>query len=262
MHADITALDVSGRRRSLAAYAAGMALYCLVVVALYPAFEHSTSLDALVKNDPTAAALFGATGSISSSDGWLNANIYANFFPLVMLLLTIGYGAAALAGQDEEGTLCLIATLPVRRSVIVWQKLGAMAVQAAVLAAAVGVFVLAGRSFDLTVKVGDVVAVSGAVFLMGLDFGLLTMAVGAATGSRGTALGVGAAVAAMSYLVSSLAPVVGWVHPARYVSVFYWAVGNDQIGAGVSLLDIAALTGAGVLALVATLAAFERADLR
>jgi ABC-2 type transport system permease protein len=75
-------------------------------------------------------------------------------------------------------------------------------------------------------------------------------------------LGVGAAVAAMSYLVSSLAPVVGWVHPARYVSVFYWAVGNDQIGAGVSLLDIAALTGAGVLALVATLAAFERADLR
>jgi ABC-2 type transport system permease protein len=29
-----------------------------------------------------------------------------------VLLLTIGYGAACLAGQDEEGTLALIATLP------------------------------------------------------------------------------------------------------------------------------------------------------
>ena len=63
-----------------------MALYALVVVALYPAFKNSTSLDTLVKNDATAAALFGITGKISSSGGWLNANIYANFFPLVMLL--------------------------------------------------------------------------------------------------------------------------------------------------------------------------------
>ena len=89
--------------------------------------RHSTSLDNLVTSDPTAAALFGVTGRISSSGGWLNANIYANFFPLVMLLLTVGYGAASLAGQDEDGTLCLLATLPLRRTVIVAQKVAAMA---------------------------------------------------------------------------------------------------------------------------------------
>ena len=44
-----------------------------------------------------------------------------------MLLLTVGYGAASLAGQDEDGSLCLLATLPIRRSAIVAQKVLAMA---------------------------------------------------------------------------------------------------------------------------------------
>lgn len=108
MRAEITQLDVSSRRRSLVGYSIGMALYALVIVSLYPAFKHSTSLDNLVKTDSTAAALFGISGKISSSGGWLNANIYVNFFPLIMLLMTVGYGAASLAGQDEDGTLCLL----------------------------------------------------------------------------------------------------------------------------------------------------------
>jgi ABC-2 type transport system permease protein len=114
VHADITRLDLAARRRSLSGYALGLAAYALVVVALYPAFKNTSSLNKLIQADPTAAALFGVTGSISSSGGWLDGNLYANFFPLILLLLTVGYGAASLAGQDEDGTLCLLAVLPVR----------------------------------------------------------------------------------------------------------------------------------------------------
>src|SRR6516164_6829354 len=101
MLADITRLELRLRRRSTIGYAAGMALYTLVVVAVYPSFEHQTSLNSL--SGSTAAALFGLTGPLTSPGGWLNGNIYGNFFPLIMLLLTIGYGAAALAGQNEDG---------------------------------------------------------------------------------------------------------------------------------------------------------------
>ena len=104
------------------------------------------------------AALFGVTGPLSTAGGWLNGNVYANFLPLVLLLLTIGYGAASLAGQDEDGTLCLIATLPMRRATVVLQKALAMALQAAVLVAAVAVCVFAGRWFDLATTAGDVVS--------------------------------------------------------------------------------------------------------
>jgi ABC-2 type transport system permease protein len=259
MLADITRLELRLRRRSTIGYTAGLALYTLVVVALYPSFKNSTSLNSL--SGSTAAALFGVTGPLTSPSGWLNGNIYGNFFPLIMLLLTIGYGAACLAGQDEDGTLALITVLPIRRRMILLQKAGAMAVQAFLLAAAVTVCVFIGRGFQLAIKPGDVIAISIALMLMGLDFGLLTMAVGARTGRRGTALGVGAGFAAASYLLSSLASAISGIRPGRYLSLFYWSVGNDQISKGVSAVDFAVLILVGLGALVAAVLAFRRTDL-
>jgi ABC-2 type transport system permease protein len=205
--------------------------------------------------------LFGVTGQLTSPGGWLNGNIYGNFFPLIMLLLTIGYGAACLAGQDEDGTLALMAALPVRRRAIVFRKAWAMALQALLLAAAVTVCVLAGRGFQLAIGPGDAVATAVALTLAGLDFGLITMAAGAATGRRGTALGIGAGLAAASYLLSSLANTITGIRPGRYLSLFYWSVGNDQISKGVSIADFTVLTTAGLCALLAAVAAFRRADL-
>ena len=259
MPADITRLELRLRRRSAIWYAAGMAVYTLVVVALYPAFKNQTSLNSL--SGSTAAALFGITGSLTSPAGWLNANIYANFFPLIMLLLTIGYGAACLAGQDENGTLALLAALPVRRRAIVLQKAAAMALQALLLAAAVTVCVFIGRGFQLAISPASTVAIAAALILMGLDFGLITMAVGAATGRRGTALGLGAGLAAASYLLSSLASTIPSIRPGRYLSLFYWSVGDNQVGRGVSAADFAVLIVAGLLALFAAVIAFGRADL-
>ncbi len=261
MPSAITRLDLSSRRRILCGYSLGMAVYSLIVVALYPAFRQSSSLDKLIQSDRTGAALFGVTGKISSSGGWLNGNIYANFLPLVMLLLTIGYGAAALAGQDEDGTLCLIATLPIRRDLIVLEKAAALAVQAAALALVVGICVAVGRSFELTVPFAHIAAISVATLLLGFDLGILAMAVGALTGRRGTAIGVASAMAAGSYLLSSLAQVVSWIRPARYLSLFYWSVGHNQISSGLTPADTAVLIGVGLVAVYAAIITFRRVDL-
>jgi ABC-2 type transport system permease protein len=261
MHADITRLDLANRRRSLTGYCLGMALYALLVVAMYPAFKTSTSLDKLIHSDATAAALFGVTGRISSSGGWLNGNIYANFFPLILLLLTIGYGVASLAGQDEDGTLGQLAALPVRRTAIVGQKTAAMAIQAGLLTITVAVLVIIGRSFQLDITIVNVASISAAIFLVGLDFGLLAMTAGALTGRKGTAIGAGTALAAASYLLSSLAPVASWIRPARYASLFYWSVGNSQISNGVSPGSYAVLIVTGLCALAAAMLAFRRLDI-
>lgn len=259
MLANITRSDLRLRRRSAIGYAAGMAFYTLIVVALYPSFKNSTSLNSL--SGSTAAALFGVSGPLTSPGGWLNGNIYGNFFPLIMLLLTIGYGAASLAGQDEDGTLTLVAALPIRRRTILLQKAGAMALQAILLAVAVTICVIIGRGFQLAISPANTIAVSVALVLLGLDFGLVTMAVGAITGRRGTALGVGAGLAAASYLLSSLASTISSIRPGRYLSLFYWSVGNDQISRGVSAVDVAVLIVVGLAVLLAAVVAFRRADL-
>ena len=127
-----------------------MALYALIIVALYPQFKNSVSLNQLTKNGNAVAALFGATGSLTSPAGWLDANIYANFLPLIMLLITIGYGASCIAGQDEDGTLSLAAALPIPRRTILLQKALTLAVQAVLLGLATMICVLIGRGFDLS----------------------------------------------------------------------------------------------------------------
>jgi ABC-2 type transport system permease protein len=238
-----------------------MAVYALVVVAMYPAFKTSTSLDKLIHTDSTAAALFGVTGRISSSGGWLNGNIYANFFPLILLLLTIGYGAASLAGQDEDGTLGQLAALPVRRTAIVAQKAAAMAIQAAVLTIPVAALVIIGRSFLLDITIANVASISAAIFLMGLDFGLLAMTAGALTGRRGAAIGAGTALAAASYLISSLAPVASWIGPARYASLFYWSVGKRPDQPRRQPGGYAVLIITDLCALAAAMLAFRRLDI-
>jgi ABC-2 type transport system permease protein len=262
MHADITRLDLRLRRRSLLGYTAGMALYALIIVALYPQFENSASLDQLTKNGSAVAALFGATGSLTSPAGWLNTNIYVNFLPLIMLLITIGYGASCIAGQDEDGTLCLATALPIPRRGILLQKTLTLATQAILLGLATMACVLAGRGFDLNVSAGHLAGITAGVIFLGIDFGLLAVALGCWTGRRGTALGITATAAAASYVISSLAPVVAWIRPARYASLFYWSVGNAQLSTGLTGASAAVLAAVGIVLLIAASVALSRLDLQ
>jgi len=215
---EITTLDVSLRRKSLVGFTVGLALYVVICVALYPSFKDSTDLNDLTSNNPGVAALFGISGSLTSPAGWMNANVYANFFPLVILLVTIGYGASCLAGQEKDGHLELVLSLPFSRRRVVIQKMNALVVQALVVCAFTFLAVFAGHWFDLTLGTLHVATATLGVLLLGVDFGLFALAVGGATGNRGLAIGIASTVAAASYLVSSMAPVVSWLDPAKYAS--------------------------------------------
>lgn len=260
MSTDIARLDLLLRRRGTIGYALGMAAYVFVVVALYPAFKDDTSLNQFTNGNSAVAALFGATGSLTSPAGWLNANIYSNFLPLVVLLLTVGYGASAIAGQDEDGTLGLIITLPLSRRRILAQKAITLIAVAVPAGLATVLVVLAGRGFDLSLGTGHLIGATTGAVLLGIDFGALAMLAGALSGSRAIALGVTSSLAAASYLVSSLAPVTHWIRPLRYESLFYWAVGNAQLRTGLSATSAVVLVGFAAVTLAATARAFGRLD--
>ena len=141
------------------------------------------------------------------------------------------------------------------------QKTVALGVLAAAVPVVTLLCLLAGPAFDLAPEWAGVLAVTATTCLLGWDFGLLALAVGATTGSRGMALGVGAAVAAATYVVSALASTVRWVHAIRWLSPFYWSVGGGQLsGAGQLWVDLLALVGLGALLTLASLHAFNRLD--
>jgi hypothetical protein len=58
-----------------------------------------------------------------------------------------------------------------------------------------------------------------------------------------------------------VAPAISAIRPGRYLSLFYWSVGNDQITRGVSPVDFIILIAVGLCALAASVAALRNADL-
>ncbi len=152
-------------------------------------------------------------------------------------------------------------TLPLTRRGVLLQKVAALGMQAAVLAVVTMMCVLVGRGFELSVSLADLAGISLGVALLGFDFGLLALAVGSWTGSRGVALAVGASLAAASYLASSLASAVPWIRPARYASLFYWSIANGQLERGMSAAGAGVLLLVGAVLLLLSLAAFRRLDL-
>jgi ABC-2 type transport system permease protein len=262
MRTEIARLDLQNRRRSTLAYTVGMALYMLVIVALYPAFKHSTGLDKLATGNPTLAAVFGVSGSLTSPAGWVDANAYTNLLPLILLMGTIGYGASAIAGQDEDGTLGLLVVLALPRRSILAQKIATMLAQALVLTVSVTACIYIGRAFEVKLDPVNVATASLALPALGVDFGLIALALGAGTRSRASAIGITTALAAASYLLSSLAPVVHWLRALRFASLFYWTDGNHQLSQGASLASLAVLTSVAIAAAIAANAAFRRFDVR
>lgn len=243
-------------------YAVGFGAYAVLIVALYPSFRSDSSLDQLAGGNPTLAALFGVSGPLTSPAGWMNANLYANVVPLFALLLTIGYGAAAVAGQNEDERLGVLAALPVSRTAMLLQKLLTLLVLSTPVALVTGAAALLGRRYDLDLGLGALLGVTVGVVLLAFDFGALALALGCLTGSRGLALGITSATAAAAYVISSLAGVVNWVHKLRHLSPIYWSVGQNQVDGGVAAGSLAALVITAFALAGVALLAFHRLDLR
>lgn len=262
MSVDLLTLDLRLRRRSIAGYALGMAAYALLIVLLYPSFKDDASLNQFSSGSGSQlAALFGASGSLTSPTGWLNANLYANFVPLIVLLMAIGYGASALAGQAEEGTLGLMAALPVARRSLLLQKYAALCLQTLPLVLLTALCSLAGRGVGLTVSAAGLVGISLGSVLIGIVFGSLALLVGALTGSRAAALATASVAAVAAYVIGSLAPVVSWMHPLRFVSPLYYAIGDGQLTSGLGWRNATVLVGLAAALLLGCMRAFDRLDI-
>lgn len=261
MRTEIARLDLRLRRRGALATGAGVAGYAVLIVALYPSLRHDPALDRLTRTNPTVGALFGATGSLATPDGWMNANLYANLAPLMALFLTVGYAAWAIAGQDEDGALTTVAAQPVTRDRLLAEKILALGALSLPVPLASAAATLLGRTFGLDLPLHSLLTATGLLALMAFDLGLIALLAGTLTGRRGTALGAASVVAGLAYLISSLAPVVGWVHHLRYLSPFYWSVGADQLRTGADLLGTGLLVLLALLLTLATRTAFHRLDL-
>ena len=107
----------------------------------------------------------------------------------------------------------------------------------------------------------NLAAAAANLFLLGVAFGSIALAVGSATGTRGVAIGVTSGVALVTFIVKTLAASVPAVKPFRILSPFFFYADHKPLSNGFNGADVAVLSGIAIVAALVALVAFDRRDL-
>ena len=256
---------VRDHRRALVAWAIGVAAYVGMISAIFTSIEGSPQLNDLLESYPDVLkSLFGISGGadITSGAGYLDLELFGFMLPLLVLVLAIGSGARTFAGEEDAGRLELVLSYPVRRRRAVLAKGGAVAVEVMLVAAiAILTIVVFDPLVGLDIAASNLLQSFAWLVALGILYGWIALAVGAAYPSRALAIGSGAGIAAAAYLVNGLHDLAGWLDPFRFLSPF-WLVGSAPLGGGADLAGIAVVLLAAVAILLIGAVLVERRDLQ
>lgn len=254
------------RRRARWSWLAGIVLYGIMMLSVFPAIEGSDEFADLAESYPEALqALFGGAESfalITTPAGFADTYVFSFMLPLMLMAMAGAAGASLLAGEDEGGQLELVLSLPVERRRVVLEKCLVVAAEVVLVTGAMVLVLLAGGPLvDLDLGVTHLLAAGVGSVLYGWVHGALAFLVGALVGRRSVALGVVVAVAVGGYLVSALAELASWMAPARYLSPLYHANADRPVANGVPLANHLLLVAVVAVLVALAVWAFERHDL-
>jgi len=241
---------VWSRRRGLAWWIGGSFAYLLFLGSAYPTFaDNADQFQEVFESYPEALrAMFNMVEGVSlgSGPGFLNMELFSFVLPLLLIVFAVGFGARAVAGEEEEGTLDLILSGPLSRRRWLAQQFAAMSTLTSLIGLVnFAAILLAGEAFGMGLDPGRLAGAVLGVVLIALVFGALALVVGAVTGRRGVAIAVTAAAALAAYLVFALADIVSWLDTVQKASPWYY------YAAATPLLKGMEWAHAGVLAAIA-----------
>ncbi len=259
--APVTRWLLREQRRSLVLWGVALAAVSAMYTAFYPSMANE-DMEALIGGLPEALRVGMGWDAIATGAGYLQSTVYGLLAPALLLVFAISRGAGLLAGEEEAGTLELESTAPVGRRSAFLQRFATLAVGLLALCAVLAVVTLVlAPALAMGISTSNILAATLGLWLFVLAMGAVSFAVGAATGRKGTALGVGSGIAVASYMANAIGPMAegaGWL---QSISAFSWYAGGDPLTNGADAAGFAALAVLTFLALGSGLASFDRRDL-
>ena len=250
--------------RSLLYWILYLITIAVVMALIYPTISKMTAFNQYLAQLPAGMKeMFGgAIVDYTSPVGYFTTELFSFMVPLLLLIFGIGYGANAIAGDEEKGTLGFLLANPVPRWRVVADKFGVLVVSMMLL----GLFFWAGltitastMNIDINIlKLGETTL--GSV-LLALVFASLSFMAGCIKGSKGVSMGVASGIGVLTYLLNTLGGMVSWLKGYRVLSPFYHYMEPNTLQNGLSPVHILVLAGLVVIFFVISIPAFTRRDI-
>jgi ABC-2 type transport system permease protein len=207
-------------------------------------------------------ALFGG-GDMTTPEGWYQLETFGMMAPISVMVATVAIGTAALAGEEDHRTMGLLLANRISRTKIVLQNVIAMVIYGFVVGVAIFAGVAIGSLLGgLGMSVGNIAATSLLVTLVGLVFGGLALALGAATGKPRVAVYGTVGVALVLYVLNAFLPFNDTFAGYARWSPFYYYLTSDPLINGMNWGHGALLTALAAALIALAVLVFNRRDLR
>ncbi|SCE85393.1 ABC-2 type transport system permease protein [Micromonospora coriariae] len=244
-------------RRIFTVWALATGLLTMAYASFYPQLSADSPTSV-----PEAMRGFGLDDNATAA-GYLQGAVFGLLVPLLVTFYGAATGARMTSADEESGYLDLLLAHPIGRARLLLHRFAALAVGAVLLSGAVMLAVLTVRmSARLdSISVANFTAQTVNLALLGLFFGALGTAVGAATGkSRATVFGLTAGLGVLGYALNGFAPQIGaeW---SRHLTPFQYYIGGEPLRYGFVPVDAAVLAVATAVLLGAGILRFARRDL-
>ena len=252
------------RRKALVWWIAGLAVLIGLMVLFYPTIRDNDELSKLIESyPPEMLAIFGVNDPLSFTTpaGYLQGELFGFMLPLLFLIYAIGFGANALAGEEEAKTIDLLLANPVSRTTVVVQKVAALLSLVTLLGLITWLALwVSALLIDMEISSVYLLAASVSTILLALCFGMLTLALGALTGRKGQSMGISVALAVLLFFGNNLATSVTWLEPVQKLSPFYYAYGNQPLSQGFDWFGIGMMATISMICVGISVWAFNRRD--
>jgi ABC-2 type transport system permease protein len=248
-------------RRALLGWAIGITAVGVLYAAFYPAIRTPEYEEMMESFAPELMEALGFT-AITTPVGYLGSTTFGLLGPILIIIFGTWFGTKAVAGDEDTGKLDLLLAHPVSRWQIVAERLGSLIVAATLVCAALFAALQAISGFAEFSEIGaaNLLAASMHLAALGILFGGLALAVGAATSSRGVAVAVVAIVGIVAYFGNTMASRIPELGALRDISPFHFYSGGSPLANGLQATDLAVLLLTAIVFVAVGGLVFNRRD--
>jgi len=252
--------EILFRRNAIIGWGIGLCFFPIVYIGIYPSVaEEMAGLADL--------EIYQAMGvNLGTFEDW-TGSILLVFVPLLASIYGLINGTGTLAGEEEDGRLEMIITLPLPRWQIVTVKAIALSIATFIILLIVSlvsalVFVAIESQVETVMEATDLAIALMYTWPLIFAVSMISMFLAAFCSRRRTAAMIVTALLVISYFGSNLANTVSAIEPFEPLFLFsYLDSTANGLANGQEVSDLLVLLGVGLVAFILAVIFFQRRDI-
>lgn len=218
--------------RGMIGWIIGIAAVLGLYLPLYPSLASEQMTEIINSLPPELVEVLGYE-DIATGAGYTNATFFGLLGYVLLAIATTAWGAAFIAGAEETGRLELALSHAVGRVQYAFESIAALIAKIVVLGVVTfGLIWVLNEPSELGLSAGNLAAVTTSWACLGLMSGTAALATGALTGRRMWAIGAGAGIAVLAYILDAVGKSNDNLEWLQVISPFYWAYGHTPLAEG------------------------------